>query len=119
MASQEFEQLLPRLASADREKLERHRALIRDLELGLSAPPPTVSGCDPTFTSDGHVIDKFSRISTVALACDLTRVVTLVTQNIPSTEFGVDPAIDMHQDIAHASDEEDGTEAGIRGMIAI
>ena len=43
----------------------------------------------------------------MALACDLTRVATIVTQDIPGNEFGVAPGVDIHQDIAHAS-EEDG-----------
>lgn len=116
MAREEFASVLPKLNAADREKLERHRVLVRDLEIGLSSPP-SVTGCDPTFSAEGHIIDQFSRISTIALACDLTRVITLVTQNIPSPEFGVDPSIDMHQDIAHASDERTGTTAGIEGMV--
>jgi hypothetical protein len=44
-------------------------------------------------------------------------VVTLVTQNIPPQEFGAAPGIDVHQDIAHASDEESGTTLGIEGMV--
>jgi hypothetical protein len=83
MASREFEAILPKLGSADREKLERHRSLVRDLEVGLSLTPPI--GCDPSFSAQGHVIDQFARITTMALACDLTRVATIVTQNIPST----------------------------------
>ncbi|MGB5811493.1 MAG: DUF1552 domain-containing protein [Polyangiales bacterium] len=117
MAAEEFASVLPRLDPDDREKLERHRSLVRDLELGLSMPAPAISGCDPTFTSQGHVIDQFSRLTTLSLACDLTRVVTLVTQNIPGSEFGLAPGVDMHQDIAHASDENDGTTAGIEGMV--
>jgi hypothetical protein len=115
MASQEFEAILPKLGSADREKLERHRSLVRDLEVGLSLTPPI--GCDPSFSAQGHVIDQFARITTMALACDLTRVATIVTQNIPSNEFGVDPGIDMHQDIAHASDEGSGNTQAIEGMV--
>lgn len=117
MAAQEFATVLPSLSSADRQKLERHQTLVRDLEIGLSMPPPTISGCDPTFSSQGHIIDQFSRITTVALACDLTRVVTIVTQNLPGSEFGAPPGIDIHQDIAHASDEDTGTNTGIEGMV--
>lgn len=117
MAAQEFATVLPSLSSVDREKLERHQTLVRDLEIGLSTPPPVISGCDPTFSAQGHIIDQFSRITTMALACDLTRVVTLVTQNIPGSEFGAPPGIDIHQDIAHASDESNGTTTGIEGMV--
>jgi hypothetical protein len=115
MANEEFAAILPKLGSADREKLERHRALVRDLELGLTSAPPV--SCDPSFSGQGHVIDQFSRITTMALACDLTRVATIVTQNLPGNEFGITPGLDIHQDIAHASDEDTGTTVGIEGMI--
>ncbi|MEM7137080.1 MAG: DUF1552 domain-containing protein [Myxococcota bacterium] len=116
MAAEEFATVLPRVNAADREKIERHQALVRDLEVGFSAPPPMVSGCDPTFAAQGHVIDQFSRITSVALGCDLTRVVTLVTQDIPATQFGAPGGIDVHQDVAHASDESTGTTNGINWM---
>jgi len=115
MASEEFAAMLPKLNASDREKLERHRSLVRDLEVGATLTPPL--GCDPTFSAQGHVIDQFSRIATMALACDLTRVATIVTQDIPGNEFGVSPGIDMHQDIAHASDENGGDSQAIEGMV--
>lgn len=114
MANEEFSTVLPKLSAADREKLERHRALVRDLEVGVDLVAP--SGCEPSFSAQGHVIDQFSRITAMAMACDLTRVVTIVTQDIPGNEFGVSPGIDMHQDIAHASDESSGSSQGIDGM---
>lgn len=117
MAAEEFASVLPRLNPDDREKLERHRGLVRDLEIGLQTPPPIIAGCDPSFSAQGHIIDQLSRITTMSLACDLTRVVTLVTQNIPGSEFGLAPGVDMHQDIAHASDESSGTSDGIQGMV--
>ena len=54
----------------------------------------------------------------MALACDLTRVATIVTQDIPGDEFGVEPGIDIHQDIAHASDENGGNTQAIEGMVS-
>jgi len=115
MAGEEFATVLPKLSSADREKLERHRALVSDLEAGLNLSAPI--GCDPSFSSQGHIIDQFSRITTMALACDLTRVATIVTQDIPGSEFGLNPGVDMHQDIAHNSDENGGSTEGIEGMV--
>ena len=115
MASAEFAAVLPKLSSVDREKLERHRALVRDLETGVNLTAPV--GCDPSFSAQGHVIDQFSRIATMAFACDLTRVATIVTQDIPGGEFGVSPGIDMHQDIAHSSDENGGSSTAIEGMV--
>jgi hypothetical protein len=116
MATEEFASVLPKLSSADREKLERHRSLIRDLEIGRELSTPI--GCDPTFSAQGHIIDQFSRITTMALACDLTRVATLVTEEISGNEFGLAPGVDIHQDIAHASwEDERGTTQGVEGMV--
>lgn len=117
IATEEFATVLPKLSSADREKLERHRSLVRDLEVGVSMTGPAPIGCDPSFSAQGHIIDQFSRITTVALACDLTRVATIVTQDIPGSEFGVAPGVNIHQDIAHASNENGGTSQGIEGMV--
>ena len=115
IVTEEFATILPKVSLADREKLERHRSLVRDLEAGVNLAFPVA--CDSSFAAQGHVIDQFSRITTMALACDLTRVATIVTQNIPGEEFGVDPGIDVHQDIAHASDENGGTTQGVEGMV--
>jgi hypothetical protein len=117
MANAEFATMLPKLGSADRQKLERHRSLVRDLEVGLSLAPPI--GCDPSFSEQGHIMDQFSRITTMALACDLTRVATIVTPHLSGNEFGIAPGLDVHQDIAHASDPDDGaTTTGIEGMVS-
>jgi len=115
MATEEFATVLPELNSTDREKLERHRSLVRDLEIGLGLPTPI--SCDPSFSEQGHVIDQFSRITTMALACGLTRVATIVTQDIPGSEFGLAPGVETHQDISHNSDENGGTTEGIEGMV--
>jgi hypothetical protein len=116
LANEEFAAVLPKLSLADQEKLERHRSLVRDLEVGVDLAAPIA--CDPSFSAQGHIIDQFSRLTTMALACDLTRVATIVTQDIPGDEFGVDPGIDIHQDLAHASDENGGTTQGIEGMVS-
>lgn len=115
MVSEEFAHVMPQLGAADREKIERHRSLIYDLEAGLNLTAPI--GCEPTFSEQGHVIDQFSRLTTMALACDLTRVVTLVTQDLPAGDVGLSPGLDIHQDIAHASGEQDGTDQGRNGMV--
>jgi len=116
-AHEEFDTVMTILGEEDRQKLEQHKALVRDLELGFSLESPVGLTCNPSFSAQGHVIDQFSRVTAMALACDLTRVVTIVTQNIPAQEFGVAPGIDIHQDIAHASSEAGGNTQGIEGMV--
>lgn len=99
-AADEFDAVLPRLGRDDRLKLERHRDLLRDLERTFGGGSmPTV--CDPSFTPAGHVNDQFSRISTIALACDLTRVVTFQARGLTNEECGGTPGANFHQDYAH------------------
>ena len=120
MAKVEFDAILPKLSGADREKLERHRALVRDLKTGISITAP--ASCNPSFSAQGHIIDQFSRIATMAFTCDLTRVATIVAQNIPGKEFGIG-SDDVHQDYAHHSDEDNkvpvgsSTADGVRAMV--
>ncbi len=107
LAAQEFEAVLPRLGAEDRDKLDRHRQLIRDLELSLSTAPAGGT-CDPTFMATGHGMSQFARLTAISLACDLTRVVTIVSSKLAAEEFGADPSLDIHQDIAHNSTAEAG-----------
>ena len=110
-AAQEFDRVAPRLGSEDRMKLERHRQLIRDLEVSLAARMSggggtTVPGgatCDPTFAGSGGGMEQFAQLTTLALSCDLTRVTTFVARPLENTEFGVPAGVNMHQDIAHNS----------------
>ncbi|MGF1466140.1 MAG: DUF1552 domain-containing protein [Sandaracinaceae bacterium] len=104
LAAAEYEALLPQLGAEDRAKLDRHRQLIRDLEVGLTAPSgPGPAICDPRFSETGTPTQQFFRLISLALSCDLTRVVTFVTDHLDAEDFGAPPGINIHQDIAHAS----------------
>jgi len=104
LAAGEYERVLPRLSGDDRQKLERHRQLVRDLELGLSGGGGVgAATCDPTFDATGNEMEDFNRIVALAFSCDLTRVVTYVTRNLWAEDFGAPPGVDVHQDIAHNS----------------
>ena len=106
-AADEYAQVLPRLGREDRDKLERHRQLIRDLEVSLDARG-TRAVCDPTFLDEGTGMEQFSRLTALTLACDLTRVVTFVSSHLDAAEFGADPSVNIHQDIAHNSTDDAG-----------
>lgn len=121
LVANEYDRIAPRLSGEDRLKLERHRDLIRDLERSFGAsgtaavcsPSFTASTCDATIDAcaDDNVnrcvgnttMDDFAQVITLALACDLTRVVTYVTPNLSSWEFGHSCEVDVHQDYAHNS----------------
>lgn len=112
-----FASLLP---AADRIKLERHRDLIRELEVSFAAEPiEPVAQCAPSWSELGHQMDQFARVTALALSCDLTRVVTYVTPDLAPAEIGLPPATDIHQDYAHTSVRGTGNfrEEGERGMV--
>ncbi|MDQ3035214.1 MAG: DUF1552 domain-containing protein [Myxococcota bacterium] len=120
-----------RLGSADRAKLERHRDLIRELELSFGdapAPAPAAPGtdteapamCAPSWSELGHRMDQFARVMTLAASCDLTRVMTFVTPDLAPGEIGLPPSTDIHQDYAHTSimgSSATFSSEGERGMI--
>ena len=114
LVGQEYEALRPKLSSEDRQKLEAHRDLIRDLEQRVSgyatvdctAPsrPEDVLNSDPDRYN--KMTKQFTDLLSVAFACDLTRVATLVLTQLPNSAFGAPPG-DVHQDFAHLCDPPD------------
>jgi hypothetical protein len=116
LAAREFDYVKARVGREDREKLERHAQLIRDLELsfdgGASVGGPS---CSPVFERTGATMEQFARVMTVALACDMTRVATFVVPSLGSRDIGFSG--DIHQDYAHHSIGEGNVEAE-RAMVA-
>jgi hypothetical protein len=121
--------VLPRLSKADQQKLSNHRDLVRDLQSRLVAlsgsntgtsPGPAVtlpaasaascSGTQPRPTASQNTPgyadrwNAFIPMMTVALACDLTRVISMQGGGPGNSEAGL-PAGDIHQDYAHHVDE--------------
>ncbi len=105
----EFDALLPRLGSEDAQKLQLHRDTVRDLERRLDAlsgvacdRPATPGNPGDQGTAAGHraSISAFNRIITSALACDLTRVVSIQMGTL-SNDLCDAPPGDMHADFAH------------------
>jgi hypothetical protein len=106
----EFNAVKQPLSSVDKNKLDAHASLIRNLELrnGLGATAGacfapdqgTVTGpysqdC-PTGKGNSCIQDAataFTSLAVSALACDITRVITFDLDQLPSTLFGVD---DIH-----------------------
>lgn len=108
--AQEHERVAARLGAVERAKLERHRDLIRELELSFTvtpeaSPPPDrgAAMCAPSFAEMGHRMDQFARVMTLGLSCDLTRVITYVTPDLAPSEIGLPNSTDIHQDYAHTS----------------
>jgi hypothetical protein len=95
----EYELLAPQLGKEGREKLEAHRALVRQLELDLGAHS---ASCGGTFDNTTHEVRQFMDLVRVAFACDLTRVVTFTAPVPQCPELGY-PAETTFHTYAHAS----------------
>jgi hypothetical protein len=107
----EYAQIAPRLSATDRDKLERHRQLIRDLEVSFGGGTTIGGGgvsCDPSTTISGDSLQQFARLTALAFSCDITRVVTYVSPILQNAEFGAPGHLNMHQDIAHNSTSDAG-----------
>lgn len=105
----EYAATAPRLGTEDRRKLEQHRDLIADLEARVrgrgsivcAAPgKPGVSGNDGG-TNVNPRTRPFMQLVTAAMACDLTRVATIVVGQLGTGDFGGPAGVDVHQAIAH------------------
>jgi hypothetical protein len=104
----DFERLDAKLGAEDRTKVDRHMTTVRELEASLDKMAPTSTGCQvppaPTVSRDpvdclqdgrkARCYGDFQELGkaqmdllVVALACDLTRVVTLQWSTAESTIF--------------------------------
>jgi len=99
--SEEFAAALSRAPAADRQKLESHRALVRDLEVQIASG--VKASCDTRFDLAEGGIAAFMRLVRLAFACDLTRVVTYVAPVPQPPEFGYPAEDTVHFSYAHAS----------------
>jgi hypothetical protein len=97
----EYQALAPRLGSEQRQKLDAHRSLVRELELSLGAS--TKAACTLAFDGSGDSVTPFMRLIRMALACDLTRVITYVAPVPQCPEFGYPADATVHGNYAHGS----------------
>jgi hypothetical protein len=111
LVQQQYTDLLPRLSGEDRAKLELHRDLVRGAELRVRAlqdfqcARPDAPDLVDDFNNVAHYesrFDAFVDITAAALACDLTRVVTIQLSQLRNDHLGI--AGDVHADYAHNSE---------------
>ena len=110
-AAQQYEQLMPKLSSEDRTKLELHRDMIHDLESRVEALAnlectqpalaPWEGGWEWTPEMYDYRLPAMLDLATAALSCRVSRVVSFQT-DVPPIELlgGVG---DYHHDYAHQS----------------
>jgi hypothetical protein len=99
--SREYDLLAPRLGQSDQQKLEQHRDLVRELETSLSVGASTAQ-CSLTYDSAATSVRQFMSLIRLALACDLTRVVTFSAPVPQCPELGY-PADATFHGYAHQS----------------
>ncbi|MBM4279261.1 MAG: DUF1552 domain-containing protein [Deltaproteobacteria bacterium] len=111
LVADQYDALLPRLSGEDRAKLALHRDLVRQAERRVGE----LQDLQCRRPNEPRVVDDFSRldfyesrfdafvdITAAALACDLTRVVTLQLSQLRNDHLGI--AGDVHADFAHNSE---------------
>jgi hypothetical protein len=112
LVADQYDALLPRLGTADRQKLELHRDLVRAAErrvteLGqVQCTRPERPVVNDDFATVAHYesrFDAFVDIAAAALSCDLTRVVSLQLSQLRNDHLGI--VGDVHADYAHTSDD--------------
>jgi len=110
-AAQQYEQMMPRLSTEDRNKLEQHRDLIHDLEsrvdalanLECAAPmlDPWDGGWEWTPEMYGYRMPAMIDLASAALSCRISRVVSFQSDVPPISLLGGEG--DYHHDFAHQS----------------
>ncbi|MEM9190840.1 MAG: DUF1552 domain-containing protein [Myxococcota bacterium] len=110
-SDEQYMQLASELDPTSAARLTEHGDRIRELVVRLegirdaTCAMPTLSGRD-AFESYGNAFLDTLAVTTAALACDLTRVVTLAMGQIPAEDVGLPPG-DIHFDYAHQVYETD------------
>jgi hypothetical protein len=105
-AYREYRELAPGLGAGERARLDTHFGLLRSLGArldGLAAIACEIPARpSASFDLYDRRFDAFAEIIAAALACDITRVVTLSLGEMPTAEFGADHVSDkVHKGIAH------------------
>ncbi len=102
----EYNLLAPKLGTSGRQKLDLHRALVRELEQSLASTDPSMARsapkCDTTFASTpvgvnvGPSVRQFMSLIRLAFACDLTRIVTFSAPVPQCPELGYPADVTFH-----------------------
>jgi hypothetical protein len=111
----DFQRLRVALGREDRERLDRHLAILREMETRLRAGGAVGEFCErPSidgtldFTADANVgplLDAQIDNVTMAFACDLTRVASIqCTNSVGNIRFDAIGISDRHHDLSHEGD---------------
>lgn len=104
LANDEYDRLSRRLSGEDRRKLELHRDMIADLESQVRST--AMISCEAPVLDDAQLFQQFARLTAAAVACDLSRVVSLTWGQLDTVEFGAPAVLDVHENYAHQAIED-------------
>jgi hypothetical protein len=116
IAAAQFKLVENHLGKADRDKLEAHVAMVRDLQTRLDKAPSAGATCTaPSAPGAGsgwtYNTDVMPKLIASALACDITRVATLMPGEVPDDLCGYKGGMlgttDSH-DLIHKVDRNNG-----------
>jgi hypothetical protein len=103
LVSDEYEFASRRLGVEGRRKLALHAELVRQTEQRFTSttlrPECRLDAPDAAT----HLTDQWNHLTTMALACDMTRVVTVVLPILIPPDFGYPAEPDLHGGYAHSS----------------
>ncbi len=105
-AYNEYKSLGYKLSKDDKERLESHFALVRDLELRITGMSQAGCGTTPkvpdSLSSYDEHFDAFVDLTAAAFSCDLTRVASFSLSDLPTKDYGWDHVSDStHKTLAH------------------
>ncbi len=107
-----YAKMATKVSASDKQRLDSHRQMLRDLELRLSgagaggsayysASCPTMVASPGAGTALRDKIDGFGKLVSLAFACDVTRVASIQLDKMAIGDFGGPAGMDVHQDMAH------------------
>ena len=105
-ARSDYKELAAQLGKDDKQRLERHFALIRNLEQRITGMSQASCKGVPSAPSDQGTYDEtfeaFVDMTAAAFSCDLTRVATFSLGELPTQDFGWSHVTDAtHKGLAH------------------
>lgn len=115
LVAAEYERFAPKLGGADRAKLDLHRDLVRGVEQRITDLGNVVCEAPtrPSNSNEGSFAELIDRsassmfgLTAAALACDLTRVVTIQSCQLDAAQLGAPPG-DVHADYAHQASQNE------------
>ncbi len=107
----EYAQVARSLSQTDREKLQQHHDLLRDLEKRLTAA--SGASCENANPADfagyreawmPEILDAYIPLAALAFGCDRVPVIVLQPPGLDAVDVGAPAEMDVHQDIAHSTE---------------